>query len=252
MTRLVWLDDATPFPDPALALDGGLLAAGGTLSVARLEEAYRNGIFPWFNKGDPILWWSPDPRMLLTCAQFRASASLRKRLRQLARLEAARAAGAMKVTTDTAFSQVVQACADPRPGAPDRRPPGTWISSDIAAAYSAWHDAGGAHSIEAWMEGELVAGLYGVCLGRFFFGDSMFTRITDGSKIALAYLVNFLQVRGIHHIDCQQETPHLSSLGARAVSRERFLDLLRTALAHPSPEWGRGQILQSGQLAGLH
>ena len=247
MTRLTWLDDATPFPDPALALDGGLLAAGGTLSVVRLDEAYRKGIFPWFNEGDPILWWSPDPRMLLSCAQFRASASLRKKLRQLGRLEAVHSPEAMKMTTDTAFSQVVQACAGPRSGAP-----GTWISSDLAAAYTAWHEAGDAHSIEAWIEGRLVAGLYGVCLGRFFFGESMFTRISDGSKIALAYLVNFLRVRGIQHIDCQQETPHLSSLGARPVSRERFLVLLRAALTHPSPEWGRGQILQSGQLAGLH
>jgi leucyl/phenylalanyl-tRNA--protein transferase len=184
--------------------------------------------------------------MVLTCAQFKASASLRKKLRQLARLEAAGTTNALRITTDTAFGRVIQACAGPRSGTP-----GTWISSDLAAVYTAWHEAGGAHSIEAWKEDQLVAGLYGVCLGRFFFGESMFSHIADGSKIALAYLVSFLQVRGIQHIDCQQETPHLSSLGARPVSRGRFLDLLRAALTRPSPEWGRGQILQSGQLAGL-
>lgn len=243
MHRLTWLDEATPLPDVHLALPDGLLAVGGGLSVERLTEAYRKGIFPWFSPGDPVLWWSPDPRMVLHCSQFKTSRSLAKKLRQIARNEGSLQAS-IRVTTNLAFATVMQACA-----APIGNRNATWISPSIQDAYCDWHAAGNAHSVEVWIDGGLAGGLYGVNLGRFFFGESMFSLASDTSKLALAYLVAFLQVRGIHHIDCQQETSHLASLGASPVSREHFLDLLDTALARPAPEWGSGEILQSGQLA---
>lgn len=243
MTRLIWLDDATPLPHPDNAHPEGLLAAGGGLSVERLTEAYSKGIFPWFNEGEPVLWWSPDPRMILTCANFRVSHSLGKKLRQVGRDECS-ANARIRITTDTAFAQVIAACADPR-----AQQPGTWISPAIQSAYLAWHHAGVAHSIETWMDGQLVGGVYGVNLGGFFFGESMFSRASDASKLALAYLVRFLTARGIHHIDCQQQTGHLASLGAQPMSRASFLNILALALEEKKPVWARGQILQSGELA---
>ncbi|MGB3288517.1 MAG: leucyl/phenylalanyl-tRNA--protein transferase [Burkholderiaceae bacterium] len=245
MASLIWLDDAAPFPHPDSALPEGLLAAGGCLSVPRLMEAYSQGIFPWFNEGDPILWWSPDPRMVLGCEDFKASHSLSKKLRQLARAEQDPDAR-IRITTDAAFSQVIGACASVRGGRH-----GTWISPAIQAAYIDWHKAGTAHSIETWMDGELVGGLYGVCLGRFFFGESMFSLVSDASKLALAYLVDFLLARGIRHIDCQQQTGHLASLGARPMPRRDFLALLDAALLQPAPAWTPGRILHSGRLAPL-
>lgn len=243
MTGLIWLDDATPFPDPGTALPEGLLAVGANLSLERLQEAYGKGIFPWFNPGDPILWWSPNPRMVLACADFKASHSLRKRLRQIARREAA-ADAPIRITTDLAFAEVIGACAASRIDHP-----GTWISPAIQSAYLAWHHAGKAHSVETWIDGKLAGGLYGVCLGRFFFGESMFSRQSDASKVALAYLVAFLQRHGIEHIDCQQETSHLASMGARPLPREAFLALLNRALPLVSPAWRKGQLMASGELA---
>lgn len=243
MARLIWLDESSPLPHPDNALPEGLLAAGGGLSIARLTEAYSKGIFPWFNEGEPVLWWSPDPRMVLTCADFKVSHSLGKKLRQVGRNERTRDAG-IRIMTDTAFAQVIAACAAPR-----TTQPGTWISPAIQSAYLAWHHAGHAHSVETWIDGKLMGGIYGVNLGGFFFGESMFSRASNASKLALAYLVTFLRARGIPHIDCQQQTGHLASLGAVPISRKHFLALLEQGLKVDPPTWRPGQILLSGELA---
>lgn len=208
-----WLSPDAPFPplERALARPNGLLAAGGDLSVARLLAAYRRGIFPWFSPGEPILWWAPDPRMVLFPDEFKVSRSLKKRL--------ARADYELRV--DTAFTRVMQACAEPRDGTG-----GTWISPAMIAAYGALHEAGYAHSFETWIGGELAGGLYGVALGRAFYGESMFARQTDASKIALAHLVRHLQAEGYGVIDCQMNTAHLASLGAREIPRAEFAALL--------------------------
>lgn len=245
MSGLIWLDDTAPFPDPAAALPEGLVAAGGRLSIERLTEAYARGIFPWFNDGDPVLWWSPDPRMVLACADLKISHSLAKKRRQVARTEQD-ADARVKVTTDIAFASVIAGCAGRR-----QTQDGTWISPAIQAAYTAWHRAGVAHSIETWVDGELAGGLYGVCMGRFFFGESMFARVSDASKLALTYLVDFLSSRGITHIDCQQQTAHLASMGARPVGRSDFLALLKRTVHGESPPWKPGQILAGGRLAPL-
>lgn len=243
MSTIIWVDPTTPLPCARQASTHGLLAAGADLSVSRLTEAYSKGIFPWFNEGDPVLWWSPDPRMVLACDELRVSRSLAKLLRRIERSE--RDAGpAICVTSNVAFMDVIQACAAPA----DKRE-ATWISSEIQQAYHAWHEAGHAHSIEVWKDGALAGGLYGVCLGRFFFGESMFSRATDASKVALVYLVRMLQQRQITHIDCQQETRHLASLGARPIKRDDFLKCLESRVHLPTPEWGRGQVLQSGEFA---
>lgn len=239
---LAWLDATTPFPDPANAMPEGLLAVGADLSLERLRQAYSQGIFPWFSPEDPILWWSPDPRMVLTCRELKVSHSLSKKLRQIARVEHEPNARII-VTMNQAFTSVIQACAEPRNGQV-----GTWISPDMQAAYLRWHQAGQVHSVETWIDGQLAGGLYGVCLGRFFFGESMFSRQTDASKIALAYLVRFLLAQGIEHIDCQQQTAHLASMGARPMSRQSFLDLVHLAVAKPSVYVPCGQLLGSGEL----
>lgn len=213
-----------PFPGPEEALPGpeGLMAVGGCLSVPRLLNAYRSGVFPWFSEGEPVLWWSPDPRWVLRPAALRVSRSLRKRL---CREE-------FTVTYDRDFEAVIRACAEPRAGAE-----GTWISDDIIGAYLALHRAGYAHSFEAWQSGQLVGGLYGVALGRVFFGESMFHRVTDASKIALVTAVERLTVWGYGLIDCQLYTPHLARFGARALSRRGFVRCLRRSLAdRPDPE----------------
>jgi leucyl/phenylalanyl-tRNA--protein transferase len=204
-----WLTPETPFPplDTALAHPNGLLAAGGDLLSQRLIEAYRCGIFPWFNEGDPILWWSPDPRMVLFPAELKISRSLRKTLKK----------ANYTIRADSAFRQVVQACAAPRKGRP-----GTWIHDEMIAAYTALHEMGLAHSIETWMEGELVGGLYGVSQGKMFFGESMFSRTTNASKVAFVHLVRHLERRGFKMIDCQMKTAHLASFGAREISRKEF------------------------------
>ena len=207
-------DAATPFPpvETALREPNGLLAAGGDLSVPRLVAAYRRGIFPWFSEGDPILWWSPDPRMVLLPAEFVCRRSLAKTLRN----------AHYDIRCDTAFDAVVAGCAE----APRDGQPGTWILPPMRAAYGALHAAGYAHSVETWIDGELVGGLYGVAIGRAFFGESMFAQRTDASKIALAHLCEFLRRRDFGIIDCQMETNHLASLGARPIPRREFVQRL--------------------------
>lgn len=229
-----WLEAETPFPDLSEALteaDGaaGLLAAGADLSPARLLQAYRCGVFPWFSEGQPILWWSTDPRMVLFVDRFKISDSLNKSLKKIHR--SIMSDGRWQIRFDHAFEEVIRACAAPRDhGA------GTWISEEIIAGYTALHRMGYAHSSELWFDGKLVGGAYGVCIGRMFYGESMFARVTDASKIALTYLVHFLKVNGVSMIDCQQETSHLASLGAAPISREEFIVRLRTAIEKPSIE----------------
>lgn len=239
-----WLDIDTPFPDPASALserDGapGLVAAGADLSPARLLEAYRNGIFPWFSEHQPILWWSTDPRMVLHTAEFRVSHSLRKTLKKIDRSMAE--GGAWEVRFDSAFADVMRACAAPRP---DQG--GTWISPQIIDGYSGLHALGHAHSSELWFEGQLVGGAYGVCLGRMFYGESMFARTPDASKVALAYLLHFLRSEGVPMIDCQQETSHLASLGARPMPRAGFLEKMRAATEKPPITVWKPRLLADG------
>jgi leucyl/phenylalanyl-tRNA---protein transferase len=204
----------------ALRRPDGLLAAGGDLSVPTLLGAYRQGIFPWYSEGDPILWWSPDPRMVLPCGEFHLSRSLRRRLTR----------GGYRVTCDTAFEAVLEACAAPRD-----EDGGTWLLPEMREAYGALHAAGYAHSIEVWMDDHLAGGLYGVALGRMFFGESMFTRRTDGSKIALATLAAQALRWGMPLIDCQMETDHLASLGARAVPRRQFVAWVSRLCDEPGP-----------------
>jgi leucyl/phenylalanyl-tRNA--protein transferase len=226
-----WLEKDTPFPDvrQALTRDApGLLAAGADLSPQRLLAAYQRGIFPWFSEGQPILWWSTDPRMVLMTADFRISDSLKKALRRVARSAAPGGDGRWQVRFDGDFEAVMRACAAPR-----RDGPGTWISDDIVAGYCGLHALGYAHSSELWLDGELVGGAYGVSIGRMFYGESMFARVSDGSKIALAYLVHFLRGHGVAMIDCQQETAHLASLGAATIPRSRFLAHLRDSIDAP-------------------
>ena len=226
---IAWLEANTPFPDvsQALTIDApGLLAAGADLSPQRLLAAYRHGIFPWFSEGQPILWWSTDPRMVLMTAEFKISGSLRKSLRRVER--SIQEGGCWQVRFDSDFDAVMRCCAGPR-----RDGPGTWISNDIIAGYSGLHAMGYAHSSELWLDGELVGGAYGVCIGRMFYGESMFARVTDGSKIALAYLIAFLSSHGVTMIDCQQETGHLASLGAAPIARAAFLAHVRAAIGEP-------------------
>jgi leucyl/phenylalanyl-tRNA--protein transferase len=210
-----WLPPAPFFPpvSRALAEPNGLLAAGGDLAPERLLAAYRLGIFPWYTAGEPILWWSPDPRMVLFPAEIKVSRSLRRTLRQ----------GQYQVRLDTAFDDVVAACA----GTPRDGQAGTWITAEMQAAYRRLHELGHAHSVETWIDGKLAGGLYGVALGRAFSGKSMFTHRSDGSKIALAHLCEHLKRREFGIIDCQMETTHLASLGARPIPRSDFTALLR-------------------------
>jgi leucyl/phenylalanyl-tRNA---protein transferase len=230
--HLPWLDAQTPFPplNQALGLDSeapGLLAAGGGLSVARLVGAYRRGIFPWYGEHQPVLWWSPDPRMVLKPAQFRFHRSLRKAVQHfLVRPDAA-------LRFDHDFPAVIQACADmPREGQH-----GTWIVPEMVQAYVDLHRAGVAHSVEVWSGDELAGGLYGLLIGRMFYGESMFARRTDASKIALAALVGYCRSEGIEMIDCQQHTGHLASLGAATVPRAEFERHLRATVDAPTPGW---------------
>ena len=228
-----WLNNSSPFPsvERALSSPNGLLAAGGDLTPTRLLEAYRNRIFPWFNPGEPILWWSPDPRMVLVPDEFKISHSLAKILR----------GNTYKVRCDTAFEQVMRGCAAPRAKYRDSHP-GTWIGEDIITAYCALHSLGYAHSVEIWMDGKLAGGLYGVSIGRMFYAESMFSDVSNASKIALAHLTRQLErwqfgpstelTTGM--IDCQMHTPHLATLGAREISRSEFLAKLQE-LIHCAP-----------------
>lgn len=215
-----WLDKQNRFPPVEHALDypNGLLAAGGDLSAERLLAAYRQGIFPWFNEGEPILWWSPDPRMVLFPEELKISRSLRKALNK----------GSYEIRTDSAFPAVMKACAAPR-----KDQPGTWIHRDMIAAYSRLHELGIAHSVETWVDGILAGGLYGIAIGRMFFGESMFARATDASKIAFAHLVRQLQRWQFGMIDCQMKTAHLASFGAREIPRKEFTLRLRELVNYP-------------------
>jgi leucyl/phenylalanyl-tRNA--protein transferase len=225
--------DAAPFPPTASALGPdspapGLLCAGGSLRPARLRAAYARGIFPWFGDNEPVLWWSTAPRMVLQTADFRLHRSLRKTLRQFI------AKPGCEMRIDSAFESVIAHCA----GLPREGQRGTWIVAPMVAAYRAWHGVGDVHSFETWIDGELVGGLYGVNLGRMFYGESMFSLRSDASKVALAALVAFCRGEGIEWIDCQQQTGHLASLGARPVSRAAFEDHLRQVVsAAPPRDW---------------
>ena len=234
---LTWVDSQSPLPsvNAAWGQDSdapGLLAAGADLGVERLLEAYSNGIFPWFNPDQPVLWWSPDPRMVLQTAQFKLHRSLRKTLSRYA------AHPQFELCFDKAFDQVIEACAQsPREGQN-----GTWIVPQMVDAYKELHQAGYAHSAETWLDGQLVGGLYFVCIGQAMFGESMFSTINDGSKMALAALVNVCQQQGIVAIDCQQKTSHLALMGAKEMAREDFLNLIRPALALKGLDWSAQEI----------
>jgi leucyl/phenylalanyl-tRNA--protein transferase len=223
------LEAGTPyFPDPATALDepNGLLAAGGELSPDWLVTAYRQGIFPWYEEGQPVLWWSPTPRLVLEPQKLHVSRSLAKRMRR----------GGFEITADRAFEQVIDACGGPRAGSD-----GTWITPAMRRAYCELHRLGIAHSVEVWTAGSLLGGLYGIALGKVFFGESMFSHGADGSKLALVALCRQLQRWGFQLIDCQVETGHLQRMGAQAISREDFLQRLASLIPtdqQPKPVCG--------------
>ena len=212
-------DDDIVFPSAELAEPDGLLAVGGDLSPLRLLNAYANGIFPWYNEEEPILWWSLDPRLVIRPGEMKVSKSLRHTLRS----------GVFEVRVDTAFRSVMQHCAaTPREGQD-----GTWITEDILEAYGRLHELGFAHSFETWREGELVGGLYGIAIGKAFFGESMFHTVSDASKVAFWHLHQFLLQHDFKIIDCQQETPHLKSLGAYTIPRKDFIKELETLVVEP-------------------
>lgn len=229
---LPWLEPGSAFPPVERAWGArsdapGLLAAGGDLSVHTLRDAYSKGIFPWFSDGQPILWWSPDPRMVLSVAHFRVRRSLRRALVRFvtdARCE---------VRIDSAFADVITACAN----TPRRGQPGTWILPEMVQAYTRLHQVGNAHSVETWIDGKLAGGLYCVALGRAVFGESMFSHQSDASKIALAALVCFCRQHSVLSIDCQQNTDHLTSLGATEAPRQDFLAHIQRAATAPPLEW---------------
>lgn len=217
MSELRWLStadgpDSLPDPSEALTEPNGLLAAGGSLDPEWLLASYRRGIFPWFEAGQPILWWSPDPRTVLEPADFRLSRSLRKRLRR----------DEFRITADRDFAGVISACAEPR-----RYTESTWITATMHSAYTRLHELGWAHSFEAWSGDQLAGGLYGIAIGKVFFGESMFTRQTDASKVAFWHALQFLSANGCEIIDCQLPSAHLSRLGAKAIPRSEFLALLQ-------------------------
>ncbi len=225
---LTWLGRDDPFPpvEKALKDPNGLLCAGGDLSPGRLLEAYRRGIFPWYTGDEPILWWCPDPRMVLFCGELKVPRSLAKSIRNKG----------YEVRVDSAFRAVIEGCAMPRADGG-----GTWLGEDMRRAYQRLHRDGHAHSFETWQGGRLVGGLYGVAIGRMFYGESMFSRATDASKVALVALVERLRARGFPLLDCQQRTPLLASLGAREIGRAAFLRRLASLVHYPEPpgSWSR-------------
>ena len=230
--ELTLLETGSPFPDVSLAWGPeseapGLLAVGGSLDADSLLRAYRHGIFPWFSQGQPILWWSPDPRMVLQTADFKLHRSLRKTLQRFQQ------SAGCEVRFNSDFAAVIQACA----GSRRRGQNGTWIVPQMVRAYRALHAQGHAHSVETWVDGRLVGGLYCVAIGRAVFGESMFALQTDASKIALAALVAFCRAHQIPQIDCQQNTGHLGSLGAREMSRAAFLEGVAAQQALAAPAW---------------
>ena len=231
MVDIPWLLPSDPpdlFPDPEFAAiePNGLLAIGGDLSTERLEVAYRHGIFPWYNEDQPILWWSPDPRAVLIPEEIRVSRSLRRRLRS----------NRFSVSFDQAFAAVIGECAE------SRADTGTWITPELHTAFLEWHELGHAHSVETWQGDRLAGGLYGVQFGRVFFGESMFSAVSDASKVALVALTHRCRELGIEMIDCQVSSTHLYTLGARDIPRARFLDLVRQlSVANAPAEWAQGR-----------
>ena len=223
------LSDELLFPHPELAEKDGLLAAGGDLSEERILLAYSLGIFPWYTSGLPILWWSPDPRLVLFPEDLRVSRSLRQTIRK----------GIFRVTVDNAFDEVIRSCECMH----KREDGDTWITQGMIDAYTCLHRSGYAHSVESWYEGELAGGLYGVSMGKVFFGESMFTKKSDASKVAFVMLVRQMMQWDIRLIDCQVTTQHLIQFGARNVPRKAFLKMLKEALAAPAPDWKRGSEL---------
>ena len=213
-----WLEPGAPFPpvDRALREPDGLLAAGRELTPDRILDAYRQGIFPWFSDGQPVLWWSPDPRMVLVPSEIRITRSMHKVLRNRP----------YEVRCDSAFEAVMRACAAPRDGQA-----GTWISDDMIAAYSALHARGYAHSVETWIDGRLAGGLYGMAIGRMFYGESMFSLEHDASKIALVHLARYLASLNFALIDCQMNTGHLGSMGGREIPRREFCRVMAQCIA---------------------
>ena len=222
------LSESNQFPPPNLASENGLLAVGGDLSLNRLLLAYRHGIFPWFGENEPILWWSPNPRLVLFPDELYVARSLKKILKK----------NGFRVTMDQAFHEVISACATVRTEKNDA----TWIVGDMIEAYARLHAAGYAHSVEVWRHGDLAGGLYGVSLGRCFFGESMFANISNASKVALVKLVEHLKTLSFHLIDCQVATAHLMRMGAREISRDRFLAMLEKALQFPTIQ-GKWRLL---------
>jgi len=227
MSQLPWLEpDATNFPSTDLALDdpNGLLAAGSTLSTEQLVCAYRKGIFPWFEDGQPVLWWTPSPRLVLSPSQLHVSKSMKKLMRK----------NRYQVTTDKSFEAVIRACAEPREGQA-----GTWITDEIVEAYVELHELGFAHSIEVWEQDVLIGGLYGIAMGRVFFGESMFSRAANASKLGFITLAKHLDSLGFELIDCQVQTDHLESLGAYEIDRSEFEDKLLNYIEGSStpPGW---------------
>lgn len=214
------------FPDPETSDKQGLLAIGGDLSPQRILQAYTQGIFPWYEPGCPVLWWSPNPRLILIPDEFKMSRSLTKSLKK-----------SFRISTDTAFQQVITACAT----CSDRTNQ-TWITADIIEAYTELHHMGYAHSFEVWQENNLVGGLYGISLGNAFFGESMFHTVTDASKIALYYLCKTMHTWGFDFIDCQMPTPHLLRLGAKIIGRKEFIHRLNLTLDNPNKQ-GKWNIL---------
>lgn len=214
------LSDTIEFPTPHLASEDGLLAVGGDLSQERLLLAYRMGIFPWFSNNEPILWWSPDPRLVLYPHEIKISKTLRKIIKK----------DVFNVTIDLAFNEVINQCAQVRV----QKNEGTWIVRDMIDAYCNLHEAGFAHSVEVWHQGDLAGGLYGVSLGKCFFGESMFTRISNASNVGLAKLVDHLKELSFDMIDCQVPTEHLTRFGARQIPRIRFLNQLEKSLKAPT------------------
>lgn len=227
---LPWIAVDQPLPDARHAWrePNGLLAAGADLSPQRLLESYRHGIFPWYSEGQPVLWWSPDPRMVMYLNEFRWHRSLLKKIRHHRQLQVK----GWQVTLNRDFEAIMEACAAPRNGET-----GTWITDAMRQAYTGLHRLGHAHSVETWQENELVGGLYGVAIGRMFFGESMFSKVADASKIALAALVHALSRHDFRMLDCQQNTRHLASLGAREIPREDFLVEIAELTRLPGPDW---------------
>jgi leucyl/phenylalanyl-tRNA--protein transferase len=217
---LKWLEPDEPFPpvERALKEPNGLLCAGADLSIERLLDAYRHGIFPWYSGREPLLWWSPDPRMVLYCDELKVSRSLAKNMRNKG----------YGLRVDSAFEEVIRACAEPR-----RQERGTWLGAEMRAAYLRLHRAGYAHSFETWRGDDLVGGLYGVAIGRMFYGESMFSRATDASKVALCRLIEHLKMKGFPMVDCQMNTELLASLGAREIPRRAFLRRLTALVNYP-------------------